>query len=164
MLTSGTQRMLRRVVLCSALFLLPALVTTQARADEGEGAIWARQGFMNLVQWEAGPLFGMAKGDIAYDAGAAQQHAARLKLLYEYPYTDLFLPGTSKADRPGKTRALPKIWEDRDQFEQFFREVRARVDALVEQAGNGQQALTAAVSAMGKACGNCHNSFRAKEY
>ena len=30
---------------------------------------------MQLVVWNAGPLFGMAKGEVSYDAAAASSHA-----------------------------------------------------------------------------------------
>lgn len=149
---------------CLAVLFGVAISSTQARADDGERAIWARQGFMNLVSWEAGPLFAMAKGDMPYDATAAQGHADKLKTLYQYPFTTLFLPGTSKADRPGKTRALPEIWQNRDKFEERFHNERALVAALGEQAANGQPALAAAVSELGKGCGGCHKQFRAKDY
>jgi len=150
--------------LFAAVAIGAAISATLARADDGERAIWARLGFMNLVSWEAGPLFAMAKGDAPYDAATAQAHADKLKILYQYPYTALFLPGTSKADRPGKTRALPEIWQNRDKFEERFHNEQALVVALGEQAGNGQPALAAAVSELGKGCGGCHKQFRAKDY
>jgi len=139
-------------------------IATPAQADDGERAIWARQGFMNLVSWEAGPLFGMAKGEVPYDAEAAKAHAANLKNLYQYPFPGLFIEGTSKPDRPGKTRALPEIWQDKAKFEQAFEAVRAAVDALGDKVGVDQPTLAAAVGEMGKACGGCHKPFRAEEY
>lgn len=139
-------------------------MASAAMADEAETATYARQGFMNLVSWEAGPLFAMAKGDMPYDAAMAKAHAERIKLLYQYPFPSLFLPGTSKEDRPGKTRALPEIWKDQAGFEQKFSDEQARVAKLAEQAGNGQEALAAAVGELGKGCGACHKAFRAKDY
>ncbi len=155
---------LRAVAVCSAVLLGSMISATQSQADTEDKAIATRQGFMTLVNWEAGPLFGMAKGDVAYDAEAAKTHAANLKALYQYPYTGLFLPGTSKADRPGKTRALAEIWQDPAKFEQAFADVRAAVAALGDVAGDGQPALKAAVGDLGKACGGCHKPFRAKDF
>jgi cytochrome c556 len=42
------------------------LATLAAGQDQKtlEKAVAARQGLMKLIVWEAGPLFGMAKGDI----------------------------------------------------------------------------------------------------
>jgi cytochrome c556 len=152
------------VAVCSAVLLGSTIAVTQGQADTGADAIATRQGFMKLVVWEAGPLFGMAKGDIAYDAEAARTHAANLKALYQYPYTGLFLPGTSKADRPGKTVAKAEIWQDWARFETAFDDMQAAVAALGDVAGDGQPALAAAVGNLGKACGGCHKPFRAKEF
>ena len=161
---SGNLKILSAVAVCSAVLLGSMIAVTPSVADTEDDAIAARQGFMKLVYWEAGPLFGMAKGNVAYDAGAAATHAANLKALYQYPYTGLFVAGTSKADRPGKTRAKADIWQDRTKFEQAFADLRAAVAALAEVAGDGQPALAAAVGDLGKACGGCHKPFRAKEF
>ncbi len=161
---SRNRKILSVVAVCSAVLLGPTIAVTQDQPDPGAKAIATRQGYMKLVVWEAGPLFGMAKGDVAYDAGAASTHAANLKALSQYPYTGLFLAGTSKADRPGKTVAKPDTWQDRAKFETAFDDWRAAVAALAEVAGDGQPALAAAVGDLGKACGGCHKPFRAKEF
>lgn len=157
-------KMLSALAICSAALLGPTTALTQDKPDAGEKAITARQGFMQLVSWEAGPLFGMAKGEVAYDAGAATAHAANLRALYQYPFPGLFLAGTSKEDRPGKTRALPDIQADTAKFESAFHDIRTAVDLVAAEAGKGQAELAAAVGELGKACGNCHKAFRAKDF
>jgi cytochrome c556 len=157
-------KILSVVAVCSAVLLGPTIAVTQDKPDAGEKAIATRQGYMKLVVWEAGPLFGMAKGEVAYDADAAAAHAANLKVLTGYPVTGLFVDGTSKADRPGKTRAKADIWQDRAKFETAFEDWQAAVAALAEVAGDGQPALAAAVGDLGKACGGCHKPFRHKDF
>lgn len=154
-----SQKMLSVLALCAAALLAPTIAAAQ---DAGDKAIAARQGYMKLVVLEAGPLFGMATGNMAYDPGAAQAHAADLSALSQYTFPELFLPGTSKADRPGKTCALPVIWEDTAKVEKAFADFQAAVATLADVASNGQPALAAAVGEMGKACGGCHKPFRAK--
>jgi cytochrome c556 len=139
-------------------------LATPAQADDAERATYARQGLMNLISWEAGPLFGMAKGEVAYDAEAAKAHAANLASLTHYPLPGLFLPGTSKPDRPGKTRALPDIWADPAKFGQAYEAFQAAAAKVAEEADKGQPELAAAVGEMGKACGGCHKPFRADDY
>ena len=92
-------------VLCCSVFPMPAIAMSQDNEDK---AIATRQGYMKLVVRAAGPLFGMAKGEMAYDAGAAKSHAAKLKSISQYPVGPLFLSGTSNTDRPGKTARCPK--------------------------------------------------------
>ena len=155
-------RVLSAIALCSAVLLAPTIAMTQAKPDTESKAIETRQGYMKLVVWEAGPLFGMAKGDMAYDAGTAKTHAANLKAISQYPVAGLFMSGSSNADRPGKTRALPKIWEDMDGFGKAFTDWRTAVALVANEADKGQPALAAAVGELGKSCGACHKPFRAK--
>ena len=155
---SRNLKILSAVAFASAVFLVPTIALTQ---DKEAKAIATRQGYMKLVLWEAGPLFAMAKGKMAYSAEAAKAHAAKLKTISQYPVGGLFITGTSNADRPGKTRALPKIWEDMKGFDKAFTNWQAVVATLGDQVGNGQQALAAAVGELGKSCGGCHKPNRA---
>ena len=157
-------RSLGTVALCFAVFFVPTIAMAQDKPDTEAKAIAIRQGYMKLVVWEAGPLFGMAKGKVSYDADAAKTHAANLKIISQYPVAGLFMSGTSNADRPGKTRAQPKIWEDMNEFAKAFTDFQGAVAALGNEVGNGQPALAAAVGALGKTCGGCHKPFRAKEF
>ena len=161
---SINNKMLSAMAVCSAVFLGSLIAVTQSHADAEDDAIATRQGYMKLVVWEAGPLFGMAKGKMAYDAGAAITHAANLKAISLYPVAGLFLPGTSKADRPGKTVAKPEIWTDAGKFAKAFDNWQAAVAVVADVAGDGQEALAAAVGELGKTCGGCHKPFRAKEF
>ena len=151
------------VAAVAAALVMPAAGVAQDKPNPGEKAMLARQGLMKLIVWEAGPLFGMAKGDVAYDAAAASARAANLAALSQYQVSGLFLPGTSDADHPGKSCALADIWNDPAKFDQEYRNFQAAVTALGKVAGNGQEALAAAVSEMGKTCGGCHKPFRAKD-
>lgn len=161
---SGNQKIMSVVAVCSAVILGSLISVSPSLADAEDDAIATRQGFMKLVVWEAGPLFGMAKGKMAYDAEVAMTHAANLKAISQYPVTGLFLPGTSKADRPGKTVAKPEIWQDRAKFETAFDNWQEAVAAVADVAGNGQAELAAAVGDLGKSCGGCHKPFRAKDF
>jgi len=148
------------LTICSAILFVPTLA--MSAGDKQDKAIASRQGYMKLVVWEAGPLFGMAKGKMAYNADEAKAHAANLKAISQYPVETLFLPGTSNADKPGKTRALPEIWKDGAGVAKAFKAWRSAIDGVVAAAGKGQGELAAAVGALGKSCGGCHKPFRAK--
>lgn len=142
-----------------------APVAASALDDKtADRAMAARQGFMQTLSWEAGPLFGMAKGDIAYDGDEAARRAASLKALVAYDPVGAYLEGTSKADRPGKTRALPAIWAEPEKIGEAYEALRAAVDGVAEKAADGPEALGGAVAALGKACGGCHESFRADDF
>jgi cytochrome c556 len=157
-----TKKMLGVLAICAAALLAPTIAATQEKPDAGAKAIATRQGHMKLVIWDAGPLFGMAKGKVDYDAGAAAAHAANLIALSQYSLPQLFVPGTSNADRPGKTCTLPAASEDTAKLEQAYKDFQVALAALGDAAGSGQPALAAAVGEMGKTCGGCHKPFRAK--
>jgi len=159
---SNSLKLLSALAISSAIFLVPTLAISQSEPDKEDKAIAARQGFFKLVLWEAGPLFGMAKGDMDYNADVAKANAANLKALSQYPIRKLFLPGTSNADRPGKTRALPEIWKDSEGLAKAHREWINAIDGVVNAAGKGQSELALAVGLLGKSCGACHKPFRAK--
>lgn len=159
--------MFKSVKLVAAAAALSAAVFIPTAGMTGGHAgkiIEARQGYMKLVGWEAGPLFGMAKGDIEYNADVAKTHAANLHHLTKYTIMSLFPPGTSNEEEKGKTRTLKKAWDDPDGFKKAFEDWFAAVDNLNAQAGNGKDALAAAVGGLGKSCAGCHKPYRAEDF
>ena len=156
----------RKAVLGFAAGCSAALLASFAAGQDQEmleKAVAARQGFMKLVVWEAGPLFAMAKGDVPYDAATAEANAKDLNALAQYGADALFLPGTSRAELGDKTLALPSIWEKQTEFVHNFDALREQTTNVAAEAGKGQEQLTAAVAELGKACGNCHENFRQKQ-
>lgn len=146
---------------CAALLALGPLL---ARADAVEDAIRAREGYMDLVSIEMGALAAMAKGEAPYDATAAEAHARDLGALSGYAYPELFVPGSAKPERPGKTRALPEIWADKADFDAKFGDFVSAISALQSQAGAGQAALGPALGKVGATCKACHDAYRAKDF
>ena len=61
------------------------------------------------------------------------------------------------------TEALPVVGTDSEGFEAASKNAEAAFDKLSVAAGSGDMAaLTAAFTDAGKACGACHDKFRAK--
>ena len=90
-------------------------------------------------------------------AGAVAE-AAKLKTL-EAAFVKLFPAGSDK----GETKALPTVWSDMAGFQAASKNADAAFDKLSVAAGSGDMAaLTAAFADTGKACGACHEKFRAK--
>ena len=90
-------------------------------------------------------------------AGAVEQ-AAKLKTL-EAAFDKMFPAGSDKGD----TKALPTVWSDSAGFMAASKNADAAYDKLAVAAGSGDMAaLTAAFGDTGKACGACHDKFRAK--
>jgi cytochrome c556 len=152
-------RLLATLALCAA-----AAVPTFAAADMADSAIKARRGYMQLIGYNFGPLAAMAKGDLEYDAAAAEAYAANLSALSFYDIPNLFPEGSSNADKPGDTRALPALWSDMDGVGRQIVTFKAAIAAISEQAGQGRAALGPAVAELGKTCGACHDDYRARDF
>jgi cytochrome c556 len=94
------------------------------------------------------------KGDVK----SVQANAAKLEEL-ELAFVKLFPAGSDKGD----TKALPTVWSDMAGFQAASKAADAAYTQLATAAGSGDLAqLTAAFGATGKACGACHEKFRAK--
>jgi cytochrome c556 len=88
---------------------------------------------------------------------AAVEQAAKLKTL-EAAFVKMFPAGSDK-----DTKALPAVWTDMAGFQAASKAADAAYDKLAVAAGSGDQAaLAAAFADAGKACGACHEKFRAK--
>ena len=143
---------------------LAAAVPAIALGHADDDNIKARQGYYQMVSHNAGALFGMAQGKVAYDAEAAQTHAANLEMLATMNTASMWPAGTDKASKPGQTRALPVIWET---YPAILEKNKAFADAsaaLVENAGNGLDALRANIGPLGASCKGCHETYRAKDF
>ena len=96
--------------------------------------------------------------DAKGDAKTVVPMAAKLKTL-ENAFDKMFPPGSDK----GETKALPAIWSDMPGFMAASKNADAAYDKLAVAAGSGDlAAVTAAFGDTGKACGACHDKFRAK--
>lgn len=137
---------------------------TPAFADNIDDAIKARQSFYQVVKHNAGALFGMAKGDVEYDAEKASAHANNLKALSHMNNSSVWLPGSSKADHEGKTRALPAIWTTYPAIVEKDIAFKDATVALATSAGDGLDKLRANIGALGASCKGCHETYRAKNF
>lgn len=122
-------------------------------------AVEARQSHMNLYAFNLGRLGAMAKGDVPYDAAAAQGAADNLAALAAMDQSAYWLPGTDSGSVDG-SRAMPELW---DNIPDVIAKAQAFGEATVAlQAAAGDQAsLGAALGAVGGACGACHKAYRA---
>jgi len=151
---------MRKAVIPALLLALPL----GAFAADLEEAVDARQGYYSLLGFEMHSLVAMAKGEVEYDAEKAKGHAADMLTLTKYDAAGLFPPGTSKADMPGKTRALPAIWEDPESVQEKGAAFVAAVKDLNEVAGEGRGQLGKAVQDLGGTCKGCHDDYRAEDF
>lgn len=127
-----------------------------------EGAIKARKAHMQLQAFNIGPLVGMAKGEMPYDAAVATAAAGNLAALTGMNFGRYFPEGSAQGQAEG-TRALPAIWENGEDVMAKVAALNEAVAALNAAAGTDLAALQGAIGPVGEACGACHKAYRAPE-
>lgn len=150
-----------RCFLFSSLLVALPLAAAAGPADE---VVEARRGYFALIGTEFGPLAAMAKGEAPYDFASAKAHAADLAALASYSQDDLLMPGTSRSDVPGKTRAEPAMFEDAAGYQAKSLAFLEAVTALNEVADKGAEALAPAVGKLGGTCKGCHEDYRSMDF
>ena len=149
--------------ICLLVIGITLSITAYAAQDPLKSAIKARQGEMQLRQFNVGPLFGMAKGKIDYDAEMAKKLAGNLKLMLDLDNGRAWAPGSDNEKYAGKTRALPKIWTTYPEIADYGKKFAMAVNELAAVAGDGRDALKSKIGAVGKSCKSCHDDFREKK-
>lgn len=133
-------------------------------ADAKEDAITARQGYYQIIKLNAGMLVAMVKGEADYDAAKAKTAADNLMVLKQLNKDAFWIPGTSKEEMPGKTRALKKIWDTYPAVIDKAKAYNEAVTAIAAVADTGLDALRQTVPNLGKSCKGCHDEFRADKF
>jgi len=125
-------------------------------------AIKARQSLMQLYAFNLGTLGAMAKGDVEYNAEAAQAAADNLASLASVNQMAFWPEGSDNASVEG-TKALPAIWESDSDIGAKVGALQEATQALAATAGDGVEAVQAGLGAVGGACGACHKAYRQSE-
>jgi cytochrome c556 len=133
----------------------------------GVGAVSAQQDIVNQVQTlmkgngkNAGALAAMVKGEKPYDQATVD--AAFTQFDDTAKKLPTLFPDSAKGMKPdGDYSASAKIWEDKagfaakiDDFSKAVAQAKASVKDL--------DTLKAAMPAVGKSCGGCHETYRQK--
>ncbi|WP_405220927.1 c-type cytochrome [Lentisalinibacter sediminis] len=146
----------RKMIVCLAV--LAAGSAFAMDANQAEKAYEVRHSLFNLVGWNTGPLAGMAKKEIPFDAARAETHASRIAALVPM-IPDAFAADTRGYDLP--TEAKDAIWEEKEGFLQLAAAIRDKSAALETAAAGGDfDAFRTAFVEMGQACKDCHDRFR----
>ena len=146
--------------------MLSSAVTTSLAAEATDKTVKARRAYYQTVLASAGPLFGMLKGKVAYDAAIAQKFANNLKLISQVDNGHAFPKGSDNANPKlkGQTRALPAIWAAGSEIKAKGAAWRDAIAKLATVAGNGKDAMSAQMKVVGATCAACHKLYRAKDF
>jgi len=118
-----------------------------------------RQAAMTLQGKYFGPMAGMAQGKVPYRADVVAFNASLLDALSRMPWD-----GFPESTKDVKSAALPAIWSEAAKFKQAQDSFVDAVQGLVKASkGSDEAATKAAIGAVGKSCGGCHQNFRQKQ-
>lgn len=149
---------MKRLAFAAAAAALAATTALPAAAQfqRPDDAVKYRKGAMFVMGQHFGRIGAMANGRVPYDAAAATANAELVATLAALPWAG-FVDGTDKGD----TRALPKIWTERAQFDAGAKKLQEETHKLVAAAkSNSLDQLKAAFGAVGQTCKSCHDNYR----
>lgn len=150
---------MKRILLVAGFVsLLAGVAIADSHAQFGMQIV-ARKGIMAYRAIQVGTLGAMAKGEVAYDAAAAQTAADNLVASSNLDFSMLWPQGSDNAAHPD-TKALPALWTD-PAVGEAGKAYYDAVLALQAAAGRDLDSLKAAIGAVGAACGACHEVTRA---
>lgn len=157
---------LNRIGFVAALAAVSAVAVAQtatvAKSEaEAAKAIEARQAIFKEIKDLNDPIGRMLRRQQPVDPAIVAANAAKMKALAGR------IPGAYAIDtRPfkgTKTEALDGIWASLGDFKTKADGLAEAADAAVAAAGTGDAAATQrALAGIGRACGACHDAYRAK--
>ena len=144
---------MKRVITALACGACIAVATAAVAADD---PIANRQAIMKNVGAATGVLGKMAKGEMEFDALAAQM-ALRVINTSSYGYGELFPAGSETG---GNTEAKDTIWSDMDGFQAAIVKFQVDTAAAVAAPPAAQADLGPILGSIGANCGACHKAYR----
>ncbi len=149
----------------AALAVACATVGVASANEAMEKAIKARQGMFQLYAFNLSALGAMAKGEVDYNAEAAQSAANNLHAVASIDGQAMWPEGSDNTGAmKGKTRAKVEAWTTWPAVGKKQEDLVVATSALKDAAGGGLDSLKGAIGDVGKACKACHEDFRAKDF
>lgn len=143
----------------AAVVGLATALPAAAQFRNAEAAVKYRQSVMQVQGFHLGRIFAMANGRIPFDAKVVAEDAMVLDTIDKLPFK-AFGDGTDKVTN---SRAKPAIWTERAKFDAAALKMADEVTKLNAAAKTGnQEAIKAAVGAVGASCNACHDDYQSK--
>jgi cytochrome c556 len=149
---------MRKTIIAAAAALAMAAPLSALAQAKPETLVKQRQSAMVLIAKYFGPIAGMAQGKIPYNADIVARNATYLENLAQMPWD-----GYHESTKGEKSSALPAVWSEPAKFQEAANRLQTETAKLATVARAKDEAgVKAQWGAVGKSCGACHDSFRAK--
>ena len=141
----------------AALFTVAAGVHAAGEPTPAERAVGYRQGVFHAIAWNFGPMAGMVKGEMPFDAKDFALRAERVAFLSTLP-----LEGFIPDSRVGKTDAKQEIWDNMDDFKSKMETFQTEAAKLAEAAktASAVDSLKPQFGKVGQSCKDCHDNYK----
>ncbi len=144
-----------RVALKMLLVVVGAMMFQTAFADAQAEADY-RQSVMKSVGGHMSAMGNILKNQV--HTGDLALHARGLAVLSDVA-PNVFVAGSGTE----KSKALPEIWEDPEDFAEKMDDFRKAAKAMVPAAESGDMSqIGPAIQALGGSCKGCHDDFKAE--
>jgi cytochrome c556 len=150
----------KKLLAASLAFALGAGYSLAAFSQvKPETMVKQRQAAMTLQGKYFGPMAAMAQDKAPFKADVVAYNASLLNALSRMPWD-----GFSESTKDVKSAALPAVYSEATKFKAAQDNFQSAVTKLVAASQGGDEAATkAAIGAVGKTCGGCHQDFREKQ-
>ena len=152
--------MFRKIVLLTLLTAFSGSLFAASAEERAQTAIDTRQGLLKVVASYFGPIVGMARGQIPFDAAVVEKNAGKIAQLTPM-LEDVFAKDTRESGL--QSGAKDGIWEDMADFKSKASTTTERAIALANAASQGKGPTMKAFGALGASCKGCHESYREKD-
>jgi cytochrome c556 len=144
-------------LLWTAAAISSLAVAHAAGPSPAERAVAYRQGVYHAIAWNFGPMAGMVKGEIPFDAQAFALKAERVAYLSALPLEG-FIPDSVV----GRSEAKPEIWDNMDDFKAKMQSFETEAGKLAEAAktATAVDALKPQFGKVGQSCKDCHDKYK----
>jgi cytochrome c556 len=143
-----TRQLATLALIC--LFAVPAW----AQPDP-EDVVAYRQSIYQVIKWNYGELRAMLGGEQAYDATKAARAADFIASAAPMLST-AYIEGSITSD----SAALPKIWEDWQEFSDLLARFQSEAKTLGEVDASDQVAMAEQIKNTGGVCKQCHDTYK----
>ena len=142
-----------KILKIAAIGALLAAGAAFAEGDATDPAAVEREKVMKAIGGAMGTLGGMAKGEVAYDAAAAE--AAKAALIAAAGGVPAAFETQGGED--ATSEAKPEIWTS---WDDFVKKNEALTAAATAADVSSAEAIGASLGAIGGACKDCHTAYR----
>jgi cytochrome c556 len=131
-----------------------------AKETPQEAAIHYRQAAFTMIRGHFGPMAGMVKGEVEYNAETFAKNAAAVATLSQFPING-FIDGSYE----GETDAKPEIASKMEDFKAKMETFKVEAANLAKEAATAKDiaALKPQFSKVAESCKACHDTYRKED-